>query len=237
MRLLELLEDRHRDGPDDGLLNTHGSVNESFFSDNMDILMPIVRGLMKTAARPLIYKLWQTSPNAVLALAAIKKLKDQGDKNPITTILSLSNLDVPSIFLKRLAYDAGVFDIGGVSRRRKPKFLPVIGENDENDINIHMVYHGTFSDNLDDILENGIEAPSYWGPLETAKDYGDLIFTKPAQELELEPNNQLADAYEDIDPEVYTKWYSKDRSWEDSIRWFGGAVTNNHISVDRSDIH
>jgi hypothetical protein len=109
------------------------AVNESFFSDNHDILMPVVRGLMKTAARPLIYKLWKKSPNAVLALAAIKKLKDQGDENPIDTIMTLSNLDVPTQFMKRLAYDTGVFDIGGVVRGHKPDIMPVVRGDESGD--------------------------------------------------------------------------------------------------------
>jgi len=104
----------------DNRLIRPADINESFFSSNIDVLMPIVRGLMKTAARPIIYQLWKKSPNAVLALAAIKKLKVEGDSNPISTIDSLTDLDVPMQFIKRLAYDAGIFDIDGVRRVYKP---------------------------------------------------------------------------------------------------------------------
>lgn len=99
------------------------SLNESFFSDNADVLMPVVRGLMKTAARPLIYKLWKKSKNAVLALAAIQKLHDQGDPNPLDTLERISDLDVPIQFLRRLAWDAGMRDIPGIGRS-KPGVLP-----------------------------------------------------------------------------------------------------------------
>lgn len=99
-------------------------LSESFFSSNADILMPVVKSLMKTGARPLIYKLWKKSPNAVLALAAIQKLKDEGDANPINTIYRLTDLDVPMQFMKRLAYDAGITGINGVSGDHKPTLNP-----------------------------------------------------------------------------------------------------------------
>jgi len=149
------------------------SVNESFFADNKDTLMPIVKVLMKSAARPLIYKLWKKSPNAVLALAAIKKLKDQGDQNPIDTILRLSNLDVPYQFMKRLAYDAGIFDINGVRRVSKPTLLPNIHET------LDYKYHVTERSSVDDIMANGFMGGYgdlgygvyFFNDIETAEDY------------------------------------------------------------------
>lgn len=119
------------------------SITESFFSDNADILMPIVKTLMKTAARPLIYKLWKKSPNAVLALAAIKKLHDQGDTNPLLTIDQMSNLDVPIKFLKRLAWDAGLHYIPGVSGPdEKPNLLPMYARESDVD-ELRTVWHVT----------------------------------------------------------------------------------------------
>lgn len=110
MRLVELFEQ-------DQILEVTGELNESFFSDNHDILMPIVRGLMQTAARALIYKVWKKSPNAVKALAAIKKLHDQGDEHPLWTINKETDLDVPIKFLQRLGQEAGLGYIPDIGDR------------------------------------------------------------------------------------------------------------------------
>lgn len=102
------------------------TITESFFSDNLDILMPVVKTLMATAARPLIYKLWKKAPNAVLALAAIKRLHDQGDPQPLVTIEKQTTLDVPMQFLRRLAWEAGLHDIPGVPPASyKPGLMPM----------------------------------------------------------------------------------------------------------------
>ncbi len=136
--------------------------------------MPVVRGLMQTAARPLIYKLWKRSKTAVLALAAIKKLHDDGDPQPLVTIERMSNVDVPMQFLKRIAWDAGLHDIPGVSPDRKPGLMPhaaYVGEDsalqtDEtlvqySDVNESgetvKVYHVTFGRNVPSIQKIGLE--------------------------------------------------------------------------------
>jgi len=139
MRLIELTEytKNKQSAIDDDIVElaviafNNNNLNESFLDDNKKILMPIVNVLMKTAARAILYKLWKRSPNAVLALAAIKKLKDQGDQDPIGTIMRLSNLGVSYKFMKRLAYDAGVFDIGGVRPDHKPPMVfPIITDRE-----------------------------------------------------------------------------------------------------------
>lgn len=113
-------------------LNETTDLTETFFSDHIDVLEPIIRGLMQTAARPLIYRLWKRgSKNAVLALAAIKHLRDKGDPNPIETLYRESNLDVPKQFLKRLVWDAGIRDIPGVTAKRKPGLLPHFADNSQ----------------------------------------------------------------------------------------------------------
>lgn len=101
----------------------------SFFSDHADLLMPVVKRLMKTAARPLVYKVWKSTPKAVLALAAVIKLNNAGDPHPFLTLTQLTDLDVPMVFIKRLAWDVGIRDIPGLGRDR-PRLLPkmVMGE-------------------------------------------------------------------------------------------------------------
>ena len=89
-------------------VGTSGSLNESFFNNHLDILIPIVNELMQTTARPLIYGLWKRSKNSVLALAAIKRLHDRGDPDPIATLSQMSDIDVPMTFLSKLAHEAGI---------------------------------------------------------------------------------------------------------------------------------
>lgn len=151
------------------------NVNESFFSDNMDILMPVVRTLMNTGARPLIYKVWKRSPNAVLALAAIKKLHDQGDPNPMSTLDKLSNLDVPYQFLRRLAWDAGLHDIRGVfDKGKKPSVQnPMVNASIEEDGDLTTVWHVTPTANMPAIKQQGIvpktgQNSAEWGEPEDA---------------------------------------------------------------------
>lgn len=134
------------------------NVSESFFADNMDVLMPVVRSLMKTGARPLIYKLWKKSPNAVLALAALKRLHDKGDDNPLLTLDKLSDLDVPMQFLKRLAWDAGMHQIPGVAPAGKKPSVQnqmVMASTDLNESGGITAYHTTERENVEDILSNG----------------------------------------------------------------------------------
>jgi hypothetical protein len=101
---------------------------KTFFNDHADKLMPVIRGLMKTAARPLIYKVWKSTPKAVLALAAVIKLHNAGDPHPFLTLTQLTDLDVPLVFIKRLAWDAGIRDIPGLSKS-VPRLMPhVMGE-------------------------------------------------------------------------------------------------------------
>lgn len=154
------------------------TITESFFSDNLDVLMPVVKALMATAARPLIYKLWKKAPNAVLALAAIKRLHDQGDPQPLVTIEKQTTLDVPVQFLRRLAWEAGLHDIPGVPpASHKPGLMPMafgvqnsslqyernkgmtsvrpLPEDAMNDT--ITVLHVTKDENLPSIRQNGLE--------------------------------------------------------------------------------
>jgi len=96
---------------------------KSFFSDHAHLLMPIVKGLMKTAARPLVYKVWKSTPKAVMGLAAIIKLHQSGDPHPFITLTQLVDMEVPMIFIKRLAWDSGLRDIPGLGRQR-PGLMP-----------------------------------------------------------------------------------------------------------------
>lgn len=138
-------------------LNKSQQVTESFFSDNADVLMPVVRSLMNTAARPLIYKVWKRAPNAVLALAAIKKLRDQGDPNPLVTLEQLSDLDVPGQFLKRLAWEAGLYDIPGVpGPDKKPGLLPQFVNASVMESEPVRAWHVTPSSNMPSIRKQGI---------------------------------------------------------------------------------
>lgn len=128
-------------------------LGESFFADNYDILMPIVRRMMKTGLRPVIFKLWKRSPNAALAAAALKKLHDQGDENPIVTLMQVSDLDVPMPFLRRLAWDIGLRNIPGVGD--KPTTM-LSGGMSEDQGQTMEVYHITHDKNLARIRRNGL---------------------------------------------------------------------------------
>lgn len=107
-----------------------------------------------------------------------------------------------------------------------------------------ILFHGTSRSFLDAILEAGVDEPSYWEDLSAAQSYADqfsdgiIIAVDSSRLLDagLEANVQLAECYQDDDPEMYDRWISSPQTWEDSIDFFGSAVCQSRVRVEQDDI-
>lgn len=95
------------------------------------------------------------------------------------------------------------------------------------------LYHGTSSDKLAGILEDGVDAPSYWGTLEEASRYdlGVMIEIETEDyDLDLVPNDLLISTIEDESgpsPELE----EAASSWEASLRVLGSVRIENIVMI------
>ena len=101
-----------------------------------------------------------------------------------------------------------------------------------------VLYHGTTEEALEDILTNGISAPSYWGDELKAGEYGKIIFAVPLyrfNEKALTENENFVYAYQD-DPEVIDIWNASNQTWRDSLKIFDSVVYQETMLVNEEDL-
>lgn len=105
-----------------------------------------------------------------------------------------------------------------------------------------MLFHGTTTENLRSILNEGLTAPSYWGTEDEAFQYADgVMLSVDENELDpdyLAPNDLLIDALreQDEDDEGLAEWDASDQSWQTSLRIFGSVRYDSDIRIDDEHI-
>lgn len=100
------------------------------------------------------------------------------------------------------------------------------------------LHHGTFEDRIPTILEEGLDAPSYWGTADEASSYGDgpVIVATPEDfdDSLLMPNDLLIDCIrsQDENDDGIVEWDTSDKTWQDSLRIFGSVRYDGRFTVD-----
>ena len=118
------------------------------------------------------------------------------------------------------------------------------------EFNNKYLYHGTSYDNAINMIENGFNQETYWGGMETAKEYAysydqpTLIKVKKNEIVDLlEPNYSLIDYYKDnleYDEdyqEIIDEWEKSDKNVEDSLRIFDSVILfPSYLSISKKNI-
>jgi hypothetical protein len=96
------------------------------------------------------------------------------------------------------------------------------------------LYHGPSFSRIEDILEEGIQAPSYWGTLDEASKYASpdgKVFSVEIERFEdadLNFNTLLASSMSDD--------CLQDGTWEESLAEFGSVRYDMTMRVDEHDL-
>lgn len=107
-----------------------------------------------------------------------------------------------------------------------------------------IIYHGIVKENFKLMLSEGLTLNSYWGELTEAQKYTDCsmvikLDTNNTDYL-LMPNNTLIEYYENSedsdDQDLIKKWNESNKTWEDSLRFFGSVLIEEKVFFDESDI-
>jgi len=104
-----------------------------------------------------------------------------------------------------------------------------------------LLYHGTTKEALCRILDEGVEAPSYWGSQSEAELYEDgAMLCIDSHELSVEflPNDLLIDAMREDDPdnEALLLWENSAQTWRDSLKIFGSVRCDDIIRLSEEPI-
>lgn len=104
-------------------------------------------------------------------------------------------------------------------------------------IDVDFLYHGTSYENVINIMKNGFNDDTYWGDMDTAKDYAysykkAALIKIPYNELKysIEPNTTLINFYEynketDSDyAEITKEWENSDKTALDSLNIIGSVI-------------
>ncbi len=116
------------------------------------------------------------------------------------------------------------------------------------------LYHGTSDLHRQDILENGIQAPSYWGTVEIAQYYAEeavaekggnpLIVKVPLSEFDqslLKPDQNsieepLTYTLRKTEDEVWEEWEESDGTWQDSLEIVESVIYDSIVKVLDKDL-
>jgi len=116
------------------------------------------------------------------------------------------------------------------------------------------LYHGTSDLYYQDILDNGIKAPSYWGTPEVAEYYSEVVTEEVGGnpviiEVSLSRFNQdlLEPDYNSIDEpltytlgkteeEVWEEWEQTGETWQDSLEIVASVLYKGVIVPQRGEV-
>ena len=119
----------------------------------------------------------------------------------------------------------------------------------------HMLYHGTSSKHVKDIIAVGLSAPNHWGSLDIARYFAKaeckesggrpVIIAKPISEFSqarFQADDQMIDfpVLTDIcgadHGAMEDEWEESEQGWEDCLRIYESVVYNAPVAVSRNDI-
>lgn len=102
------------------------------------------------------------------------------------------------------------------------------------------LYHGILLKNKKRMLEEGVNAGSYWGSKALALEYTDCgqVIEIDSEDYEISSNETLVEHYADQDPgdEKYIQWQESHQTWQDSLEIFDSVIIEDTVQFTENQI-